>query len=379
MRRILLGLLAGVVLAFVAPAAAQAASVRVIDENGKEHAVDLAQLSGQEDSPDGSGFTLLKVIQAAGANSVSFNYLTVSRPGQSNVQITKDQVRDSIPFVTDGGGSVGFTWVSSEDGASYAFNVPGELTLNLYAESPIEISLDASETEIDPEGTVDFTAAITHPANLQPDIRWNFGDGSGTDADEEEVSHKFWKEGEFDVVVTATDPDTGVGPSATVRIQVGEKKERKKDPDRKGGGKNKDEDAPDSGTSDGGYTPTPGAPAPVAPVVPASPAPVPTPTPPNPDPPKPDKPEPDPILGEQVSGELLQEATIVPPPEPQQDEETKPPAARTGSERGDGFGIPGAALGGVSVIALLGLGALGQAGRIRPDSMLWHANRLIGR
>ena len=46
-----------------------------------------------------------------------------------------------------------------------------------------------------------------------------------------------------------------------------------------------------------------------------------------------------------------------------------------------GTTAPFSAMSGVDtkVIALLGVGALGQAGKIRPDAMLWHLNRLVGR
>jgi len=382
-------LLRAVIAAFAAllalPVAAQALSVKVVDLNGDSHVVELADLSGQEDAGDADhrGFSLSKVLEEAGT-PFNYYYLTVGRPGQSSVQLTKDQARSTTytPFVYDGGGSVGFVWQSPPDGADYSFAVPEQLVVTLADESPIGIRLGASETKIEAGDTVDFKAVIAHPPNLQPDISWTFGDGRTVDEDTDAISHKFRSEGTYNVVVSAKDPYTGVGPSASVEIQVGEKK--KDDEDRKGGGDDERDDAPESGTSDGtggayGGTGsgTGGSGTPAPPVAPGVTPPIPD------DQPRderPDKPDRESASGDEVSGEVLQEAGAVaePPVEKPEQEKAERATLRSGEDSG-GFGVPGAALGGMTVLALLGVGALGQAGKIRLDSMLWHVNRLAGR
>lgn len=385
-RRLLVAVIAAFAALLALPVAAQALSVKVVDLNGDPHVVDLADLQGQEDTGDGErqGFSLNKILEEAGT---PFNYyfLTVGRPGQSSVQLTKDQVRSSegTPFVYESGSSVGFIWQSPPDGADYSFAVPDQIVVTLADESPIGIKLGASETKIEAGDTVDFKAVIAHPPNLTPDISWTFGDGKTADEDTDAISHKFKSEGTFNVVVSAKDPYTGVGPSASVEIQVGEKKE-KDDQDRDGGGDDDRDDAPESGTSDGtggsyGGTGTgTGSPGTAVPPV----APGVTPTAPSEDQPRDDRrdePDRQPAGGAEVSGEVLQDGgAVVEVQERKPEEEEKRATLRSGDDSG-GFGIPGAALGGMTVLALLGVGALGQAGKIRLDSVLWHANRLVGR
>lgn len=404
--RLLLGLCVALVALLALPVAAQALSVKVVDTDGDPHVVDLADVAGQEDVDDVdyairsssgtttqtvTGFSLNQIIKLSGADPYNYTFLNVARPGSGSVQLTNAQVRnsgspDGPPVVYDGGNAVGFIRPSTGDGdrnAADSFQVPGELVVTLQKGSPIGIEVAASETKIEAGDTVSFKATVSHPPTLEPSIAWSFDDGTPRVLDVDSVTHKFKTEGTYDVVVSATDPDNDQGPSATVEIQVGEKKD--KGPDRRGGGKDKDDDAPDSGSSTGtgggdtGSTYPGTYPGTTAPgTLPPSPV---TPATPNQEPDKPEEPENAGSPDDRVSGQVLEDGAVVvtPPPEKTDKDEATPPTARTGSEEGGGFGIPGAALGGMSVIALLGVGALGQAGKIRPDAMLWHLNRLVGR
>lgn len=384
-RRLLIAAVAAFAALLALPVGAQALSVKVVDLDGDAHVVDLAELQGQEDAGDADhqGFSLSKILEEAGT-PFNYYYLSVGRPGQSTVQLTKDQARSSsyTPFVYESANAVGFVWLSPPDGADYSFAVPDQLVVTLADESPIGIRLGASETKIEAGDTVDFKAVIAHPPNLQPDISWTFRDGTTVSRDTDVISHKFKSEGTYDVVVSAVDPYTGIGPSASVEIQVGEKK--KDDEDRKGGGDDDRDDAPESGTSDGSGgsydgtgAGTGGSGTPAPPVAPGVTAPPPD------DQPRderPDKPDRESASGQEVSGEVLQEAGAVAevPVEKPEKEKAERATLRSGDDSG-GFGVPGAALGGMTVLALLGVGALGQAGKIRLDSVLWHMNRLAGR
>lgn len=398
-RRASLALAAAFAALLLMPGAAQALGVRVVDLQGKSTTVDLAGLQGQEDvdgvdyairSSSGTstvtvtGFSLNEVIAASGADTLSYTYLNVNRPGGGSVQLTNGQVRnsgspDGPPVVYESGADVGFIRPSIGDGdrnAADSFRTPGTLVVTLHSGTPIGIKLSASDTKVEAGDTVDFTAVITHPSSLQPDIGWSFGDGQRA-VDVESVSHRFKASGTYYVVATAKDPDTGQGPSASVEIQVGEKK--KGGPDRHGGGEDKHDDAPDTGTSEGSggdlsgtgsgalTGPSGGSGGPLGPVAPVSPNPEPS-----------DQRAQDPPSGEQVRGQVLDDVVVVPPAE-QRQREAAAPTLRTGEERAGGPGLSGAALGGITVAALLGFGALAQTGRIRFDSALWHINRLVGR
>lgn len=400
-RRPLFTLVVALAALLVVPTAAQALSVRVVDLQGKSATVDLADLQGQEDVNDVdyairsasgtstqtvTGFSLDNVIRASGADPFSYTYLNVSRPGGGSVQLTNGQVRnsgspDGPPVVYEAGADVGFIRPSTGDGdrnAADSFKVPGGLVVTLQRGTPIGIEVHASDVKVEVGDVVDFTAAITHPSSMQPDVSWSFGDGQRA-VGVEEISHKFKQGGTYYVVVTATDPDTGQGPSASVEIQVGEKK--KGGPDRHGGGEDKGNDAPDSGSSTGtgGEASGTGTGVPTGPIgsagVPTGPVAPAAPTDPEQ---RRDERAPEQPIGDEVSGRVLDDVTVIPAPPERRREEAPAPTLRTGEEQG-GLGVSGAALGGMAVAALLGFGALAQAGRIRFDSVLWHLNRLAGR
>lgn len=387
------------------PGAASAASVKVVDTDGSSSVVDLDALQGSEDvdgvgyamrSSSGTttqnvtGFSLDFVIDQSDADRISYTYANIARPGGGSVQLTNGQIRqagafpDGPPAVYADGDDVGFVRPSTGGGdlnAPDSFKAPSQLVVKLQTGTPIEIEATANESKIEVGDEVSFFAVVSAPAGLVPTVRWSFDDGAG--AQGENANHVFKKPGSYDVVATATTPEDRTGSSDVITIQVGEPKD--KGPDRRGGGKDKDDDAPDSGSSTGtggqeGGTGTGTGPGtyPTAPVAPGAVPPI---TPEQPQDEGRDKPDRETASGEEVTGEVLQDAGALTPaeePDPTK-KEPAPPTARTGTEQSDGAGIPGAALGGMAVLALFGVGALGQAGKIRLDSMLWHANRLVGR
>lgn len=415
-RRSLWAVLA-VAAALALPASASAATVRVIDTDGSAWSFDPANFEGEQDVRDASytirpgdsteqvdaGFSLDQVIKLAGPpgepakgpDAISYGYLTIPRPSGGTVTLTNGQVRksaspDGPPVVFGDGGSIGFIRPSLGDGdenAPDSFSVAGELVVTLHTGTPIKVHATASKTKIKAGDEVRFAATVDAPAGLSPAVSWSFGDGGSAGGGR--VSHVFKREGTYHVAVSATTPEDPAGASDVVIVTVGEP--NKGGPDRNGGGKDKGDGAGDSGSSEdtggsvGGSGAAPGGSgtvpggvpggAPLAPGLTAPPIPAPKPR---------DegrtKPDRRPEQGEQVSGDLLDDAGAdaadqQPQPQPPQ----QAPTLRTGTERADGIGLPGAAMGGMTVVALFALGALGQAGKIRLDSLLWHANRLVGR
>lgn len=400
-----------VVAVLALPAGASAATVKVIDTDGSAWSFDPADFEGEEDVLNASytirpgdsteqveaGFSLDQAIKLAGPpnepskgpDAISYGYLTIPRPSGGTVTLTNGQVRrsespDGPPVVYEDGGSIGFIRPSLGEGdenAPDSFAVAGELVVTLHTGTPIKVHATASDTKIRAGDEVRFAATVEAPDGLAPSVSWSFGDGANAGGDR--VSHVFKREGTYHVAVSATTPEDPTGASDVVIVTVGEPK--KGGPDRNGGGKDKGDGAGDSGSSEdtggsAGGTGTapggsPGTGVPIAPGVTAPPIPGPE--------PRDGREEPDrePEPGEQVSGELLEDAgapTPTPAPEDPAPEQ-QAPTLRTGTDRADGLGLPGAAMGGATVVALFALGALGQAGKIRLDSLLWHANRAVGR
>lgn len=369
---------------FAAAARADAAQVTVVSPGGAQQTLALDALAGSEDmrertyalrssSGDSSqtvtGFSLAAMIEAAGADLIGFSYLEVQRPAGGAVQLSNHQARDpgafpdGPPVVYATASGTGFLRPSSGAGdlnAGDSFEAPQGLTIVLRKGSGLQVRAEASTQRTRPGKTVRFSAVVDRAGSGEElAYSWYFGDGqSGEGAT---VSHEFTKPGSYKVLVGVTTPGDDVGASDVVRVQVGPPVEG--GPDRQGGGRNQNKDAPDQGAATGpstggsaGVTDTTGiAPVPTTPApIPAEPAPQATPTPeaaaPAPTPP-----------GEEVSGLLLSNSSeSVPSPEPEQQA-----AARTGSLDGDGGsdgGLPDAAWGLLATAGLLGTGALIEMG-----------------
>lgn len=352
-------------------ATADVAQVTVVSPGGAQRTLSLDALAGQEDVRDTTyvlrsasgesattvtGFSLAKVLEAAGADPYGFSYLEVQRPAGGAVLLSRHQALDpaafteGFPVVYATATGTGFLRPSSGAGdlnASDFFEAPQGITLALHKGSSMRIEATASPLRTKPGQPVVFKATVEGAgAGEQLTYSWHFDDGHS--ASGASVQHSFAKRGSYDVVVGVTTPGNPAGASAVVTIQVGAPLSG---PNRKGGGSNRDADAPDHGAASG----TPGAGAAASPesgvgVAPtdaqrgrrprvrrsnagAAPA------------------------GEPVVGELVS-ATTTPV------DEAKPAGARTGQlDEGDGEGpgLSGAALGILVTAGLLGAGALIEA------------------
>ena len=210
--------------------------------------------------------------------------------------------------------------------------------------SPLLVEIETSTVRTRPGQPVAFEAIVERAgAGERLSCSWYFDDGHS--ASGASARHSFSKRGSYDVVVGVTTPGDEAGASAVVTIQVGAPLSG---PDRKGGGRGPDANAPDhgaaTGTSGGGVPPAPSAETAAPRTSPEATR-------------RRLEPKPQAESGEPVSGMLLTSARA-PAPEP------TAPAARTGDlgEDGGGAGIPGAAVGLLATIGLLALGALAESG-----------------
>jgi hypothetical protein len=350
-------------------ARADDAQVTVVSPGGEQQTLSLGALgSGDVDeraytlrSAEGessvtvSGFSPAAIIDAAGADPYGFSYLEVQRPGGGSVPLSRDQALDQDafpegpPVVYATATGTAFLRPSSGPGdfnAIDSFEVPQGVTVVLRKGSPLQVSATASTLRTRPGRPVTFTAIVDRAgAGEQLSYSWYFDDGgSSTGA---RTRHRFSKRGSYDVVVGVTTPGDDTGASAVVTVQVGAPIAG---PDRKGGGNDRDADAPDHGAAAGQAGATPSGPAGGSPAAAGTP-PATTETTRRKEHPKP-QPTPD---GQRVSGLLLSDERT--PAEPAA---TAP--ARTGqlSQKGQGSGLPGAALGLLVTAGLLGLGALAE-------------------
>lgn len=344
-----------------------AAQVTVVSPGGAEQTLSLAALAGGEDVLDRAyalrsgngessqtltGFSLAKVLEAAGADPFGFSHLEAQRPAGGAVLLSRHQALDADafadgpPLVYAAAEATGFLRPSSGAGdlnAEDFFEAPQGVTLVLRKGEPLQIHAQASTLHTQPGKPVEFTAIVDRAGSgEQLSYSWYFDDSHS--AGGASASHSFAKRGSYDVVLGVTTPGDDAGASDVITIQVGAPLGG---PDRKGGGTNEDAEAPDHGAAAGSESATPGpsgsagAAAPVAAATDRR-------------PPSRPRPKPDPPAGEPVSGELLSTVAAA-APEPEQ-----AVAARTGKldGGGDGGGVPAAALGLLTALGLLGFGAL---------------------
>jgi len=363
---------------WAAAASADAAQVTVVSPGGAQQTLSLEALGGGEDvvarpfvlrSPSGestqtvTGFSLAKVLEAAGADPYSFSYAEVQRPAGGAVRLSRHQALDprafaeGPPTVYAAAGGTGFLRPSAgpaDANAADSFLSPQGVTVSLRKGLPISVTAKASRLKTKPGKPVSFEAVVSGTgAGEEVSYSWYFDDGgSATSAT---ATHSFRKPGSYDVVVGVTTPGDPTGSSDVIAIQVGE---QPAGPDRKGGGTNKAATAPDHGAAggEGEGTPTTAPPAPPSSgSSTAAPAPAPAPETPPPAPRERQPAPPPPPAGEPVEGELLETTA----PEPV---EATTVAARSGQlsdgDEGGGGGLPDAAVGLLVAAGLLGAGAL---------------------
>jgi hypothetical protein len=361
----------------VEAARAVAAQVTVISPGGAQQPLSLDALAGGEDVVERSyalrassgettqavtGFSLAALLEAAGADPYAFSYLEVLRPAGGAVLLSADQALDAEAFA-DGppvvyATATGTAFLRPSGGpedlnASDSFEAPQGVTIALRKGSPLQVRAEASTLRTRPGERVEFSAVVDRAgAGEQLTYSWYFDDGSS--ATGATAAHSFARRGSYDVVVGVTAPGDSAGASAVVTVQVGAPPAG---PDRKGGGKRRDREAPDHGAATGAggegtaAASTSGSGRVSSPVAGLSPIgeqkrqsrPRPTPRP--------------PLPGEVVSGRLVS-AQAQAPPTPK-----APPGARAGrlDEEDGGFGLPGAALGLLLTAGLMGAGALIEA------------------
>jgi hypothetical protein len=353
-------------------ARADAAQVSVVSPGGAEQTLSLDALAGSEDVVDRSyllrssggdssltisGFSLSRILDAAGADPYGFSYLEVQRPAGGAVLLGRDQAlasgADGSPAVYSDAAGTGFVRPSagSEDlNAEDSFVAPQGISIVLRKGTHLRVRATASTKRTRPGKAVDFSAVVEQAGSGERlAYSWYFDDGGS--ASGAEATHSFARPGSYDVVVGVTSDGNETGASAVVTIQVGAPLAG---PDRKGGGTDEDANAPDHGSATGtGTGSLGGSGGSIPPPVPSTPAPVPSEgAPPAP----PAKPEPRPTAapsGELVEGELVSAETDAPTPSAPQ------AAARTGKlDDGSGGGIPGAAWGILATLGLFGAGAL---------------------
>jgi hypothetical protein len=350
-----------VVWALVGSSAARAddAQVTVVKPGGEQRTLALAALAGSEDVVERSyrlgsaagtgeqvlsGFSLAAILAAAGADPYGFSYLEVQRPAGGSVLLSRHQAldpgafEDGSPVLYATATGTGFLRPSGGAGdanAGDSFEAPQGITLVLRKDAPLLVTAEASILRTRPGQPVEFSAVVERAGSGEAlTYSWYFDDGHS--ASGPSARHSFAKRGSYDVVVGVTTPGDQAGASAVVNIQVGAPLPG---PDRKGGGRVDDAEAPDHGAvagTHGAVPPGPGSPSPSTSTPKAEP---------------PQKAQaPAPQRGEPVSGLLLDDSA-----EPTQ----KPVAARSGSlSSGGGASLPDAALGLLATVGLLGVGML---------------------
>lgn len=360
------------------PARADTAQVTVVSPGGAQRALALAALTGSEDvvertyllrsaagetSTTVTGFSLAALIEAAGADPYAFSYLEVQRPDGGAVMLSRAQALaggGAAPVVYATAGGTGFIRPASDGGdlnADDGFEAPQGISIVLSKGEPLRVRAEASALEVDPGEKVRFSAVVERAGSGQRlEFSWYFDDGhSGTG---ESARHAFAEPGAYDVVVGVTSAGDDTGVSAVVRIQVGEPAAG---PNRKGGGSNEAADAPDHGAAG----PPPAAEQAAAP----------TPTPASPPQTKPrfekrqerEKGTTERDAGDLVRGELLSAPAASAARAVKSERRRQAIAARRGKlDAAGGGAVPGAALGLLATVGLLGLGALAEArGRLR--------------
>ncbi|HET6999402.1 MAG TPA: PKD domain-containing protein [Solirubrobacterales bacterium] len=374
-------------------ARADAAQVTVVSPGGASQTLALSALGGSEDitgrpyalrsatgesSQAVTGFSLAKILDAAGADPYGFSYLEVQRPAGGSVVLSRHQALDPGAFA-DGPPAVYATATGTgflrprtgpEDlNASDSFEAPQGITVVLRKGTQLRVKAKASATKVEVGQKVSFSSTVEGAgAGEQFSYSWYFDDGHSAEGGR--ASHSFEKRGSYDVVLGVTTPGNDTGSSTVVTIQVGAAVAG--GPNRKGGGTNQAAGAPDHGSADGPSTlagTSPGTPSPGADADEGTVgrAPMDTQRGRRPrvqrgmsDRPPAASPRPS-STGDQIEGELLSSTSAAPP-------QTTPEqaGARTGNLEGNGGGggVPAAAAGLLAALGLLGAGALIETGRV---------------
>jgi PKD domain len=341
----------------------------VVSPGGVQQTLSLAALAGQEDVRDRSyalrsatgqgtqtvtGFSLAAILDAAGADPYGFSHLEAQRPAGGSVLLSRHQALDpgafpdGFPVVYASPGGTAFLRPSGGPGdlnAPDSFEAPQGVTLVLRKDSPLRVVAQASGLRTRPGRALTFTAVVEGAGSgEQLSYSWYFDDGHS--ASGPSARHSFARRGSYDVVVGVTTPGDRAGVSAVVTIQVGAPLSG---PGRKGGGRNRDAEAPDHGAATGTRGGVPPGPGNVSPTAETS-----APRDAHESDSRRRRPAEETETGERVSGRLVS-SSLAPVPDP-----VASTAARSGKlDHSDGgAGLSDTAIGLLATTVLLGLGAL---------------------
>ena len=276
-----------VVLLLAAPASALADDQVTIQPAGEDpQTISLSQLGepdvvarpytlpGATGSVPITGYSLDRVLDEAGVDPFRFGALSIQATS-GTVVVTRDEATGTTTFPEGPpvfyveNDDARFLRPPRADGAVAELATGGPMTVQIAAIGELSVSAKASPRKTKVGKPVRFTATVTGAEEGENvEVSWFFDDGRRKSGSE--VTHRFRRPGTYDVTVGATTSEDDPGADAVVTVQVGK---APAGPDRKGGGTNPDENAPDSG---GGTAPSTGSTggsgvAPVTPVAPSTP------------------------------------------------------------------------------------------------------------
>jgi hypothetical protein len=288
MRRLVLLLLA---LLFAAPPASALADDQLtIEPDGAEPVtLNIAQLGepdvaarpytlpGATAPVPITGYSLDRVLDAASVDPYQFGSLTIQATS-GTVVLTRGETTGTTTFPEGPpvffveNGDARFLRPARAGGEVAELAAGGPMAARLAAIGELSVSAKASPRKTKVGKPVRFTATVTGAdVGERVEVSWLFGDGRRKTG--RVVTHRFRTPGTYDVTVGVTTSADDPGADAVVTVRVGT---APLGPDRKGGGTNPDESAPDSG---GGTAPSSGSTgstggssvAPVTPVAPSTP------------------------------------------------------------------------------------------------------------
>jgi hypothetical protein len=195
-----------------------------------------------------TGYSLDRVLDAADVDPDQFGSLSIQATS-GTVVVTRDEATGTTTFPEGPpvfyveNGDARFLRPARTSGEVPELAAGGPMTVEIAAIGELSVSAKASPRKTKVGKPVRFTATVTGAVEGESvEVSWSFDDGRRKVGDE--VTHRFRRPGTYDVTVGATTSEDDRVASAVVTVRVGK---APPGPDRKGGGTNPDESAPDSG------------------------------------------------------------------------------------------------------------------------------------
>jgi len=213
------------------------------------------------------GWSLQHLLTQADVDLGPYPFLTVERPQNgTKARLRKGQVTNSRAFpdgpivvYVDDQGSLAFLRpqgdVEGDDhNGDDAFPFTGTLNVRLRKKAPLDIQIRVTPKHPKVGQVVKFDATATGQAGGdQLTYQW-FNNEASFNLNGASVKHRFTKKGSFPILLTVSSSfGSNDDENRSVTVDVEPTKSKK---NRKGGGTNEDDDAPDSGTSTGTGTGT---------------------------------------------------------------------------------------------------------------------------